>query len=310
MASFFLFETQNSLQGTAGIGDSVHVVADTARVAVAHDEGGNLFTNLLKHVQDSHQLETPFGHIDLPHIYLFGIDMSITKHVVFLWIAAVVLIIGLVLVARKNKRQIVPTGFGNLVEVFIVFVRDEIVIPNMGHGGIKYLPYLLTTFFFILLMNLFGLVPYGASATGNVSVTGGLAVIAYVMIQFAALRAQGVAHYLAHFTGGVHWLLWPIMIPIEILGTFTKAFALCIRLFANMTGGHIVIVSLLGLIFVFGKISPTIGYAVSIPSVLFTLGINFLELFVAVLQAYIFTMLTSLFMGLGMQAEAHEEHVH
>jgi F-type H+-transporting ATPase subunit a len=314
VALFFLFDSQTSLHTAA---DSARVLADTVRVAAAHseslpsgEESGNLFTHLLKHVQDSHELETPFGHIALPHIHLFGIDMSITKHVVFLWIAAVVLILGLALVARKNRKQIVPTGFGNLVEVFIVFVRDEIVIPNMGVGGVKYLPYLLTTFFFILLMNLLGLVPYGASATGNVSVTAGLAVIAYFMIQFAALRAQGIRRYLAHFTGGVHWLLWPIMIPIEILGTFTKAFALCIRLFANMTGGHIVIVSLLGLIFVFGKISPTIGYAVSVPSVIFTLGINFLELFVAVLQAYIFTMLTSLFMGLGMQSEEHEEHAH
>ena len=314
MALFFLFGSHTSLKTAA---DTSHVLADTARVAVAHtesippaEESGNLFTHLLKHVQDSHELETPFGHIALPHIHLLGMDMSITKHVVFLWIAAAVLVLGLALVARKNRKQIVPTGFGNLVEVFIVFVRDEIVIPNMGIGGVKYLPYLLTTFFFILLMNLLGLVPYGASATGNVSVTAGLAVIAYFMIQFAALRAQGIRHYLAHFTGGVHWLLWPIMIPIEILGTFTKAFALCIRLFANMTGGHIVIVSLLGLIFVFGKISPTIGYAVSVPSVIFTLGINFLELFVAVLQAYIFTMLTSLFMGLGMQSEGHEEHAH
>jgi F-type H+-transporting ATPase subunit a len=307
VASFFLFDTETSLHGAA---DSAHVVVDTARVAATPDEGGNLFTHLLRHVQDSHELETPFGHIELPHLHLLGIDMSISKHVVFLWFAAVSLILGLALVARKTRKQIVPTGIGNLVEVFIVFVRDEIVLPNMGSGGMRYLPYLLTTFFFILLMNLLGLVPYGASATGNVSVTAGLAVIAYIMIQLAALRAQGIGHYLAHFTGGVHWSLWPIMIPIEILGTFTKAFALCIRLFANMTGGHIVIVSLLGLIFVFGKISPTIGYAVSVPSVLFTLGINLLELFVAVLQAYIFTMLTSLFMGLGMQSEEHEEHAH
>jgi F0F1-type ATP synthase, subunit a len=309
VTSFFLFETQTASHAA----DSAAVIADTARVAGAHEESGNLFTHLLKHVQDAHEIETPFGRIELPHLHLFGVDMSITKHVVFLWIAAFMLVIALALVARKNKKQLVPAGFGTLIEIFVVFVRDEIAIPNMGLGGIKYLPYLLTTFFFILLMNLFGLVPYGASATGNVSVTAGLAIIAYFMIQASAIRAQGFGHYLVHFTGGVHWLLWPIMIPIEILGTFTKAFALCIRLFANMTGGHIVIVSLLGLIFVFGKISPALGYAVSVPSVLFTLGVDCLELFVAFLQAYIFTMLTSLFMGLGMQAEiheGHEEHVH
>ncbi len=108
-------------------------------------------------------------------------------------------------------------------------------------------------------MNLLGLVPYGASATGNVSVTAGLALIAFVMIQAAAIRAQGLGHYLAHLTGGVHWALWPIMIPIEILGLFTKPFALCIRLFANMTGGHIVIVSLIGLIFIFKSYIVAVG---------------------------------------------------
>ena len=303
MASLLLFQAQTAARAAA----------DTAAAAGAHEESDNLFTHLLRHVQDAHEIETPFGRFDLPHLQLFGVDMSLTKHVVFLWVAAVVLIIALAVAARKNKRQTVPTGFGNLVEIFVVFVRDEIAIPNMGEGGIKYLPYLLTTFFFILLMNLLGLVPYGASATGNVSVTAGLAIIAYIMIQASAIRAQGLGHYFAHFTGGVHWILWPIMVPIEILGTFTKAFALCVRLFANMTAGHIVIVSLLGLIFVFGKLSPALGYTVSVPSVLFTLGIDLLELFVAFLQAYIFTMLTSLFMGLGMETEnheTHEEHAH
>ncbi|HTX17592.1 MAG TPA: F0F1 ATP synthase subunit A [Bacteroidota bacterium] len=296
-----------------GAADTLRAVADTARAAGGEGGGENLFTHLLKHVQDSHELETPFGPLDLPRLTLFGIDVSVTKHVVFLWVAAAVLVVVLAWVARKNSKNLVPTGFANLIEVFVAFVRDEIAIPTMGPDGIRYLPYLLTTFFFILIMNLLGLVPYGASATGNVSVTGGLAIIAYLMIQGSAIRKQGLGHYLAHLTGGVHWILWPIMVPIEILGTFTKAFALCIRLFANMTAGHIVVVSLLGLIFVFGKMSPALGYAVSVPSVLFTLGIDMLELFVAFLQAYIFTVLTALFMGLGMQPdheEAHEEHAH
>ena len=186
---------------------------------------------------------------------------------------------------------------GNLMEMLILFLRDEIVIPNMGSGGIKYMPYLLTTFFFILIMNLAGLVPYGSTATGNISVTGGLAIIAFIMIQISAIRSQGLLNYLKHLTGGVHWLLWPVMVPIEILGLFTKPFALMIRLFANMIGGHIVIISLFGLIFIFQS-----WFVAPIP-VLFVLGINLLEIFVAFLQAYIFTMLTSLFMGLGMQTE-------
>jgi F-type H+-transporting ATPase subunit a len=289
----------------------VHAAADTLHQAAGHGEtaehGENLFTGLLHHVYDSRELELPFlGHIELPQfapVHLGGltIDFSITKHVVFLWLAAVVLLLVAIAAARKNTKNRVPTGLGNLVEVFIVFVRDEIVVPNMGPAGVRYMPYLLTTFFFILIMNLSGLVPYGATATGNVSVTAGLALVAFLMIQVAAIRSQGFGHYLAHLTGGVHWALWPIMIPIEVLGLFTKPFALMIRLFANMVGGHIVIVSLIGLIFVFKSL------AVAPVSVAFVLGINMLELFVAFLQAYIFTMLTSLFMGLGMQA-GHEEH--
>lgn len=281
-------------------------VADTLHKAAESHDSGNLFTHLLEHVQDSHELETPFGHFELPHfapVNIFGmeIDFSITKHVVFLWIAALILIVALRVAAKKNSKSKVPSGFGNLIEIFVQFIRDEVVIPNMGKGGLKYLSFILTVFFYILLMNLLGLIPYGASATGNVSVTAGLAIIAFFMIQISSIKAQGIKHYLAHLTGGVHWALWPIMVPIEILGLFTKPFALCIRLFANMTGGHIVIVSLIGLIFIFKSwvIAP-------IPA-LFVLGINFLELFVAFLQAYVFAMLTSLFMGLGMQSEHHEE---
>ncbi|MFA6457643.1 MAG: F0F1 ATP synthase subunit A [Bacteroidota bacterium] len=291
--------------------DTVHAVADSSAHAVAehgaHGGDENLFTQLLHHIYDSRFLELPFYHnpdptkhgFELPQFELFGIDLSLTKHIVFLWFAAAILVITLSIVARKNLKNKVPKGFGNLIEVFVLFVRDEIVIPNMGTGGLKYLPYLLTNFFFILVMNLLGLIPYGASATGNVSVTAGLAIIAFIMIQFSAIRSQGFGHYLAHLTGGVHWALWPIMIPIEVLGLFTKPFALCIRLFANMTGGHIVILALIGLIFVFKSL------AVAPVSVAFALGIYMLELFVAFLQAYIFTMLTSLFMGLGMQTESH-----
>jgi len=291
-----------SFPGTPASPDTLHAVHDTLHAA--HGGKEDLFSSLLHHVQDSHELETPFGHIELPHLPSFSVagvtfDMSITKHVVFLWVGGVILCLLGYLVARKNAGRDVPHGFGTLMETFIVFVRDEIVLPNMGPAGVKYLPYLLTTFLYILLMNLMGLIPYGASATGNVNVTAGLAIIAFVMIQAAAIRAQGLGHYLAHLTGGVHWSLWPIMIPIEILGLFTKPFALCIRLFANMTGGHIVLVSLIGLIFIFQS------YIIAVAPVGFVVAINFLELFVALLQAYIFTMLTSLFMGLGMQAEGH-----
>jgi F-type H+-transporting ATPase subunit a len=288
----------------AAAADSLHAAGDSlaaAGHAAGHGGEGNLFTELLHHTQDARELDTPFGHIALPqfapfHVAGITVDLSITKHVVFLWIAAALLCGAAIVVARRNAKRKVPTGAGNLLEFFVVFVRDEIVLPNMGRGGLPYLPFILTTFFYILFMNLLGLIPYGASATGNVSVTAGLALIAFFMIQASAIRAQGLGHYLAHLTGGVHWALWPIMIPIEILGLFTKPFALCIRLFANVTGGHIVIVSLIGLIFIFKS------YVIAVAPIGFVVGINFLELFVAFLQAYIFVMLTSLFMGLGIQA--------
>lgn len=300
-------------------GDTLQVAADTLR-AVAHEGaasgaehgGGNMFAELLHHVQDSRELETPFGPLHLPQFTPFQVggitfDLSITKHVVFLWVAAALLVVLAVWVTRRNVRRPVPHGFGNLFEMMVIFIRDEVALPNMGPGGMQYMPYLLTTFFFILVMNLIGLIPYGATATGNVSVTAGLAIIAFIMIQAAAIRAQGVGHFLMHLTGGVHWALWPIMVPIEILGLFTKPFALCIRLFANMTGGHVVIVSLIGLIFLFQS------YLIAAVPIGFAVGIYFLELFVAFLQAYIFTMLTSLFMGFGMQAAEHgdgEDHGH
>ncbi len=285
-----------------------HAALDTLQTAAHEGAGtaGSVFTELLHHLEDSHELDLFFVHFDLPrfaplHIAGLTLDMSITKHVVFLWIAAALLCLLAIAAGRKSRRSLVPRGFRNFLEVFIVFVRDEIVVPNMGEQGLRYLPYLITTFLYILLMNLMGLVPWGASSTGNVNVTGGLAIIAFVMIQTAAIRARGFAHYVKHLTGGVHWLLWPIMVPIEILGLFTKGFALCIRLFANMVGGHLVLVSLIGLIFLFQS------YLIAIGPLGFSIALNFLEIFVAVLQAYIFTMLTALFMGLGMQSEEHQE---
>jgi F-type H+-transporting ATPase subunit a len=298
--------------GAAAVHDSIAV--DTLRhAATAAEHGGgegNIFTELIHHLNDSRTVEfQPFFHITFPQfppVQIFGItiDFSITKHIFYMWIAAVVLIVLLVTAARKNAQQRVPRGIGNLVEIIVVFIRDEIVIPNMGHEGMKYISYLLTTFFFIMAMNLLGLFPYGVTPTGNVSVTAGLAIIAFIMIQVAAIRKLGFGKYLAHLTGGVHWALWPIMVPIEIIGMLVKPFALCIRLFANMTGGHLVLISLVGLIFLFKS------YLFSPVSIGFMIGINMLELFVALLQAYIFTMLTAVFMGMGLQSGHEEEHSH
>lgn len=287
----------------AAVADTVHAAAG------AEHAGGFDFNHLLEHIHDSRELDLPFGHIELPHfppLHLFGvtIDLSITKHVVFLLFAAVVLVVAAVYSSRQIRKNPVPKGLANVVEVFVIFIRDEMVLPTMGTAGLKYLPFVLTTFLFILIMNLAGLLPYGASATGNISVTAGLAFVAFIMIQVAAIRAQGFFHYLAHFTGGGAWWLWPIMVPIEILGIFTKPFALCMRLFANMSGGHTVILALIGFVF----LAKSIFFA-PIP-VLFVVGINLLELLVAFIQAYVFAMLTALFMGLGMPAESHGEGSH
>lgn len=286
---------------------AVRAAADTLGAAAAHGaekSTGVDFMQLLHHLRDSHELETPFGALHLPtfppiHIGGLTIDLSITKHIVFLVLAALLLSAMVFIAVRQNRKRAVPSGWGNVMEVFVVFVRDEIAISSMGIAGLRYVPFLLTTFCYILIMNLLGLVPYGSTATGNLGVTAGLAFVAFIMIQLAAIRSQGFAKYIAHLTGGVPWPLWPIMIPIEFIGIFTKPFALCMRLFANMTGGHTVLVALLGFIFLAGSF-----LFAPIP-VAFSVGIDLLELLVALIQAYIFTMLTALFMGLGM---AHSEH--
>lgn len=303
---------------------AIVAIADSAKYIVEHTklEHGELFSfqHLLDHAKDSRVIELPWFslrdlrvqimHLELPqlppvHIGGLTLDLSLTKHAFFLLLCALLLILGAVYTARVYRKTLVPRGFVNLIETMIVFIRDEIAISNMGPEGIKYVPYLLTTFFYILLMNLAGLVPFGATATSNIMITAGLAIVAFFMIQISAIRSQGMKHYLLHLTGDVHWILWVIMVPIEILGLFTKPFALCMRLFANMSGGHIVILSLIGLILMFRS------FIVAPMSVLFVVGIDLLELFVALLQAYIFTMLTSLFMGLGMRAgEQHEEYKH
>lgn len=221
---------------------------------------------------------------------LGGFQIPFTKHVLMMWIAASIMIVFFTIAARKKSDS--PTGFRNLLEIFVLFIRDEIVKPNLGEHGRPYLPYFLTLFFFILLCNLMGLVPYGATATGNISVTAGLAICTFGLINVAGVREQGFGHYVKSFIPpGLPWWLIPIMLPIEVMGLFTKSFALCIRLFANMLAGHIVILSFLGMIFVLGSllIAPfPVGIA---------LGISLLEIFVAFLQAYIFTFLTAVFCG-------------
>jgi F-type H+-transporting ATPase subunit a len=221
-----------------------------------------------------------------------GVDMTPTKHVIMMWLASALLLA--VVFSAVRKKALVPRGLYSFIEVLVAFVRNELAVPNIGaKDAHRFLPYLLTAFFFILFVNLFGLLPWSGTATANVNVTVCMAGFTFLITQYASIKAMGIGGFLKHLTGGVPaslaWL-WPIMIPVEILGLFTKPFALTVRLFANMVAGHFVILALLGLIF-------AISVWVFPVSVALALAIFLLELFVAFVQAYIFTMLSALFIG-------------
>lgn len=255
---------------------------------------------IMHHILDSRVLDfEPLGSIHLPQINLFGFDVSITKHIVFMWIAFAILVVIFSLVAKSYKKSFLPKGLSNFMEILVVFVKDDIAKPTIGKGYEKFLPYLLTVFFFILVCNFLGLLPYGSTATSNISVTATLAIISFIVIQAGGIMKNGLFGYFKGLIpSGVPFWLLPIMFVVEILGLFTKPFALAIRLFANMTAGHIVIMALLGLIFILKT------YFVAPVSVAFALFIYLLEILVALIQAYIFTMLSSLFIGMAV----HQEH--
>ncbi len=284
-------------------GENVEHAAEALDSAVPHgaEHGEDIGSIIMHHVTDGNTLEVPFlGEIRLPHLEIGGLDLSITRYVVMMWLAGLILILLFSLAFRRRDR--VPRGFANLLEMLVVFVRDELAIKNIGKQGRAFVPYLLTTFFFILTCNLLGMVPFMATATGSISVTAGLALLAFLMIQWGGIREHGLIGHLKPLVvppGAPVWLL-PLMIPIwtvvEIIGMLAKPFALCVRLFANMTAGHIVILSLFGLIFIMES------YAIAPVSVAFALFISLLEILVAFIQAYIFTMLTSLFIGMTVHA--------
>ena len=261
---------------------------------------------IMHHILDNNVFAfEPFGSINLPKIVVGGFDISITKHVVMLWLVSALLLIVFSGVGGSYKKltsRQAPKGLANAMEALVEFIRIDVAKSNIGHGYEKHLPYLLTVFFFILFCNLLGLVPYGATATGNVNVTLTLSIFTFFVTQIAAFKAHGVKGYLQHLTAGTHWSLWIIMVPIEIIGQFTKPFALTIRLFANMTAGHIIILSLIFISFILK--SYIVAVAVSVP---FAIFIDLLELFVAFLQAFVFTMLSALFIGLATAHEGHDE---
>jgi F-type H+-transporting ATPase subunit a len=235
----------------------------------------------------------------------FGISLGPSKHLVFFLVAAVAVILLAQLARRQYKEGRVPTGLGAAMETIVLFVRDEIADKNIGHDGRKFTPLLLSFFFFILVAALLGLLPFSATSTGNIAVTLALATVSFFAGQWAGISKYGFVH---HFVGLVPpgmpvWLL-PIMIPVEILGLFSKPFALMIRLFANMLAGHMVITALLLLIPLMARITPAAGIAMAPVSIGLSLFIMILEVLVAFIQAYIFTLLTSIFIGMY----AHPAH--
>jgi len=264
--------------------------------AAQGQEGFNAGDHILHHILDSREIEVPFTQmvIHLPKIEIAGYDFSITRNVVMMWLAGALLLLLFGLASRRAKDP-VPRGLRGLLEMLILFVRNEIARKNIPRNADRFVPYLLSTFFFILTCNLLGLVPGMSTATSGISVTAGLAILAFLMVQGSGIREYGVVgHFRNLLPHGLPFWLIPIMLPVEILGMFTKPFALCVRLFANMTAGHVVILSLISLIFIMKTAYMAV---VSVP---FALFIYLLEILVAFLQAYIFTMLTSLFIGMSV----------
>jgi F-type H+-transporting ATPase subunit a len=268
---------------------------------------------ILHYIVDSDKWEFMWWTIYLPQfepvqIGPLAINFSITKHVLFMFFAAVLVAALLIPAARRAQREraagveMGPKGAANVVEAFILYLRDEVAKPNVGHHGERFYPYIISVFFFILACNLLGLVPWGTSPTANISVTAALAIITFVTVEAAGMRDLGFAQWSktifyapAGTTGFIKYLMLVIMTPVEIMGKLTKPFALAIRLYANMTAGKAVMLALTGLLTA-AAMANVLWVAPA--TILMAVGIMVLKIFVAFLQAYIFAMLSSVFIGL------------
>jgi F-type H+-transporting ATPase subunit a len=236
-------------------------------------------------------------------------DFSMTKNVVQMILALTILVWLMLSIAKKYRNgqgvTSAPKGWQNAIEPVITFVRDDVAKPNLGHKWEKYLPYLLTVFFFILINNIFGLIPGSANVTGNTAFT-----IVMGLISAVVILASSNGHFWMHilWPPGVPFMVKLILIPVELAGVLIiKPAALIIRLFANMVAGHIIILSFISLIFIFGAMSTTAGWGFSPVSILFTVFIYFIEILVAFIQAFIFTNLTAVFIGQAFEGEHHHD---
>lgn len=261
------------------------------------------------HIGDSKEIEFAGGHWSLESLSLdplqlgsVVIDLSPTRQLVVMIVVAILLPLIFIPVARAIRSkglERAPSGFANSMESLIIYFRDELVRTNIGRGADVYTPFILTLFFFVLGMNLIGLTPLGITPTANLSVTAALAVISFIVIEVSGFRALGPAGYaktIFFLPPGLPTIMKPLMLviltPVELLGKLTKPFALAVRLLANMTAGHTLILAIMGMIFVLES------YLMGIASVTMASVLMILELFVALLQAYIFALLTSVFIGL------------
>ena len=271
------------------------------------EEHGAEEFDAMHHVLDSDVIElAPFGeiHLPAPGSWQIGpVDLTPTKYVVFLFLTSVLMLAVFIPAGQAAKRRQAHQTPGNrrhnIIEAMVLFFRDEVIMPNVGDGGSKYVPYLTTLFFFILFANLLGLIPWGATATASISVTGALALMSLVRIEAAGMKELGPKGYLGTIVFIPHGLpkvmaaiMAVIMTPVEIIGKLAKPFALAVRLMANMMAGHIVLLSLFGVALAFGSLAIAVG-----PFIMAT-ALFFLEIFVAFLQAYIFVVLTAVFIGL------------
>ncbi len=238
-------------------------------------------------------------------------DFSLTRNVVQMILALALLVWIMVTIAKRYKTGqgviSAPKGMQSLMEPVIVFIRDEVAKPNLGYDADKYLPYLLTVFFFILINNIFGLIPGTANVTGNIAFT-----IVLGIISFVVMIASSDKHFWLHIFNppGVPGWVKIILVPVEFMSLFLKPFSLIIRLFANMVAGHIIIICLISLIFIFGQIHPAIGYGSSVIAIPFTIFIYFIEVLVAFLQAFIFTTLTAVLISQAIEGKHHDTHAH
>ena len=273
-------------------------------IVYSQEKGLDIFSS--SRFYDEHHNIVPYNgyKLDHNHIYLAGsnkevLDLSITKNVAMLFINAALMLLIFLSVANayKKNRGKAPRGLQSFFEPIIVFVRDEIARPNIGHRYERYFPYLLTLFFFILFGNLLGLLPGAGNLTGNIAVTMVLAIMTFIVT-----NVSGNRNYWSHifWTPGLPFIMRLIILPVELIGVFTKPISLMVRLFVAITAGHIVLLSLIALTFVFAS------YWVGLGSTLIVLFISLIEILVAAIQAYVFTLFSALY--IGMAVAEHEHH--